>query len=51
MQMHQAGEKAKLKFTKPHLLEIDAKVLWCVPLEGGGFKMRLEVKNVAALIR
>ena len=49
--MHQAGEKAKLKFTKPHLLEIDAKVMWCVPLEGGGFKMRLEVKNVAALIR
>ena len=44
------GEKAKVKFTKPHILEIDGQVLWCVPLEGGGYKLRLEVKDISKLL-
>ena len=48
--MHDTGERAKVKFTKPHMLEIDGTVLWCVPLEGGGYKLRLEVKDVSKLL-
>ena len=50
-EMHHADEIVKVKFTKPNMLEIEAKVAWCAPLEGGGFKIRLAIENVAKILK
>ena len=35
-----------VKFSKPSIVEAKANILWCIPLESGGFKIRLEVSNL-----
>ena len=48
--MVEANQVAKVKFAKPSILEVTAKIVWCVPIEGGGFKARLEISDLKKLL-